>query len=71
MNDRDWIRECTDRQLGGDEDGARGTDVIVIAGIMTDPLFGIYRRCDCDLVAKWCALQMSSMYDIVTNRIRG
>lgn len=54
------------------EDGRRGTDVIVIAGIMTDPLFGIYRICDCyDLVVKWCALQMSSMYDIVTNRITG
>ena len=52
-------------------DGTRGTDVMVIAGIVTDTLFGIYRRCDCDLVVKWCALQKSSMYDIVTNRIRG
>jgi len=56
MNDRDWIRECTDRQLGGDEDGARGTDVMVIACIVTDPFFfGICRRCECDLVVKWCA----------------
>jgi len=52
-------------------DGTRGTNVIVIAGIVTDPLFGICRRCECDLVVKWCALQKSSMYDIGTNRRTG
>jgi hypothetical protein len=42
-------------------DGRIGTDVMVIACILTDPFFGVYRRCDCDLVVKWCALQVSSI----------
>jgi hypothetical protein len=41
------------------QDGRRGTDVMVIACIVIDPFLGFYRRCDCDLVVKWCALQMS------------
>lgn len=51
------------------EDGRGGTDVMVIACILTDPFFWCLCRCDCDLVVKWCALQMSRY--IGTNRRTG
>lgn len=42
---------------------------MVIACIVIDPYFLVfYRRCDCDLVVKWCALQKSSIYDIGTSK---